>query len=222
MDPRLWRAARFSVRTVNTPVAKVRARRAIAAATRPFKLEVGGIVPRDGWVVTNVNAVTRLYLDATGTWPIEDAALSHVYSDNVIEHLPLEATRAMLRQAHRCLQPGGVIRLITPDVRAHVEMYLSGAPALDEAAARHYRDLGLLVEHPIDVLRIPIGAFGHHEGYVFDFETLSVELAAAGFTDIVRTPTGDSEHPELQGLDVRTSEGGAQLAVEAVRPASGA
>lgn len=217
MNPSLWRAARFSMRTVNTPVARARAKRAIADQSRPFKLEIGGIVPRPGWVITNVNAVTRLYLDATRRWPIEDAALSHVYSDNVIEHLPLEATRAMLREGYRCLQPGGIIRLITPDVRAHVEMYLSGAPALEEAAARHYRDLGLLVEHPIDVLRIPIGAFGHHEGYVFDFETLAAELAAAGFTGIVRTPTGGSDHPELQGLDVRTSEGGAQLAVEASR-----
>ncbi|MGJ9412782.1 class I SAM-dependent methyltransferase [Aeromicrobium sp. CF4.19] len=217
MNPTFRKLARAVVLTGNTPLARARARRAFATAPRPFKLEVGGLSPREGWVVTNVNAVTRLYLDATSTWPLEQSSLSHVYSDNVIEHLTLDATRRMLREAHRCLAPGGIIRLITPDVRAHVEMYLSGATALDEAAARHYRDLGLVVEHPIDVLRIPIGAFGHHEGYVFDLETLTVELEAAGFTDVVRTPTGQSEHPELSGLDVRTSEGGAQLSVEARR-----
>ncbi len=217
VNPTLRKAVRAVVLAGNTPLARGRARRAIASAQRPFKLEIGGLTPREGWVITNVNAVTRNYLDATSTWPIEDGALSHVYSDNVIEHLPLDATRRMLREAHRCLQPGGVIRLVTPDVRAHVEMYLAGAPALDDAAARHYRDLGLVVEHPIDVLRIPIGAFGHHEGYVFDLETLTVELEAAGFTDVVRTATGESAHPELSGLDVRTSEGGAQLSVEATR-----
>lgn len=217
MNPTVYRAVRATVRTVNTPIAKVRARRALGEASRPLKLEIGGLVPRPGWVVTNVNAVTRNYLDATRTWPLEDGSVSHVYSDNVIEHLPLEATRAMLAEAYRCLQPGGVIRLITPDVRAHVEMYLSGQPALDDAAATHYRELGLVVEHPIDVLRIPIGAFGHHEGYVFDFETLKIELEKAGFSDVVRTPTGSSDRPEFAGLDQRTSEGGAQLAVEAVR-----
>ena len=218
MHPTLYKVVRASVRTVNTPLAKRRTQRVLAGAPRPLKLEIGGLAPRDGWVVTNVNAVTRNFLDATRRWPLEDGSVSHVYSDNVVEHLPLDATRRLLREAHRCLLPGGLIRLVTPDVRAHVEMYLSGAPALDDAAAHHYRDLGLVVEHPIDVLRIPIGAFGHHEGYVFDFETLTVELRDAGFVDIVRTPTGTSDHPELSGLDVRTSEGGAQLSVEARRP----
>ncbi|WP_375001007.1 methyltransferase domain-containing protein [Aeromicrobium sp. CTD01-1L150] len=217
MNPTLRKVVRAAVLTINTPLARGRAKRAFAVAPRPFKLEIGGLSPREGWVVTNVNAVTRNYLDATSPWPLEAGAVSHVYSDNVIEHLTLEATRRMLREAHRCLVPGGVIRLITPDVRAHVEMYLSGEPALEDAAARHYRNLGLVVEHPIDVLRIPIGAFGHHEGYVFDFETLRIELESAGFTDVVRTPTGASDRPELSGLDVRTSEGGAQLAVEATR-----
>ncbi|EFQ82057.1 methyltransferase domain protein [Aeromicrobium marinum DSM 15272] len=203
--------------SANTPLAKARTRRVLAKAPRPLKLEIGGLVQRPGWVVTNVNAVTRNYLDATVRWPLEDASVSHVYSDNVIEHLPLEATRAMLREAHRCLQPGGVIRLITPDVRAHVEMYLSGAPALDSAAAQHYRALGLHVEHPIDVLRVPIGEFGHHAGYMYDLETLTVELERAGFHSVVRTPTGSSEHPDFDGLDQRTSEGGAQLSVEATR-----
>lgn len=219
MNPKLYAVARASVRAVNTPVARARTRRVLAQSPRPLKLEIGGLVQREGWVVTNVNAVTRHYLDATRTWPLEAASVSHVFSDNVVEHLPLEATRALLREAHRCLQPGGVIRLITPDVRAHVEMYLSGAPALEDAAAKHYRELGLLVEHPIDVLRIPIGQFGHHSGYVFDFETLRTELEAAGFVDVVRTPTGSSDHPEFDGLDRRTSEGGAQLAVEGTRPA---
>lgn len=217
MNPKLRKVVRGGVLAVNTPMAKVRTRRALAKSDRPLKIEIGGLVQRPGWVVTNVNAVTRNYLDATRRWPLEDASVSHVYSDNVIEHLPLAATRAMLAEAHRCLQPGGVIRLITPDVRAHVEMYLSGAPALEDAAALHYRNLGLVVEHPIDVLRIPIGAFGHHEGYVFDFETLRFELERAGFTDVIRTPTGESGHSEFSGLDRRTSEGGAQLAVEATR-----
>lgn len=219
VNPRLQAVVRAGVRGVNTPLAKARCRRLLEKTPRPLKLEIGGIVQRDGWVVTNVNAVTRNYLDATRRWPLEDDAVSHVFSDNVIEHLPLEANRAMFAEMRRCVRPGGLVRLITPNVRAHVEMYLSGSPALDDAAARHYRSMGLVVEHPIDVLRIPIGAFGHHEGYVWDFETLRSELERAGFVDVVQTATGESEHPEFADLDRRTNEGGAQLAVEARCPA---
>lgn len=209
---------RAVVLTLNTPLAKVRMRRAIRKAATPLRLEIGGITPREGWLITNVNAVTRNYLDATRRWPLDDGTVGFLYSDNVVEHLPLEANRAMFREAFRCMAPGAVVRLITPDVRAHVEMYLSGSAALDTPAARHYKGMGLVVEHPIDVLRVPIGQFGHHEGYMFDFETLKHELEAAGFVDVVRTPMGESDHAEFRDIDQRTSEGGAQLAVEATRP----
>lgn len=217
MHPRVRSVVRPAVMTVNTPVARARATRALAAAPRPFKLEIGGIEPRPGWVVTNVNAVTRLYLDATAPWPIEDGALSHVYSDNVIEHLPLEAGRALMAEAHRCLRPGGVIRFVTPDLRAHVDRYLAGTSPRGDAEARVYEDMGLTVEHPLDWVRIPIASFGHHEGYVYDAETLSAELTRAGFTSVARADLGRSVHPELDGLDNRVEEGGAQMAVEAVR-----
>jgi SAM-dependent methyltransferase len=165
--------------------------------------------------VTNVNAVTRFYLDATKRWPFEDDTLEYVYQDNVIEHLSLDAGRAMLKEAHRCLQPGGIIRIVTPDLRAHVEMYLSGEGALANEASVHYQSLGLVVEHPIDLVRIPIASFGHHEGYLYDFPTLETELLRAGFTGPARFELGVSGHDALRGLDIRSHEGGAQLAVEA-------
>lgn len=217
MHPRLRATARALVRTVNTPVARARLTRVLADAPRPLRLEIGGIVPRSGWVITNVNAVTKNYLDATVRWPLEDASVSHIYSDNVIEHIPLDAGRAMFAEAYRCLQPGGVIRLVTPDIRTHVEMYLTGSGALDSAAGRHYKSMGLTVEHPIDLIRIPIGSFGHHTGYVYDFETLDAELTRAGFRSTVRCELGESEHAALRGLDQRSQEGGAQIAVEALK-----
>jgi len=215
--PRTRAVIRATVRTVNTPVAKARTRRALAAAERPLKLEIGGLLPRDGWVITNVNAVTRNFLDATTRWPIEDESVSYVYSDNVIEHLPLAAGRAMLEQAYRAMQPGGVIRIVTPDIRKHVELYLAGPASVDGDVAKEYRDLGLVVEHSIDLIRIPIGSFGHHEGYVYDFDVLEAELKRAGFHSIVLCEMGESEHPDLQGLDFRLAEEGAQIVVEATR-----
>lgn len=215
MNPRLRAVARVSVRTVNSPVAKARLTRALAKAPRPLKLELGGLTARPGWVVTNVNALAKLYLDATTEWPLEDDSVEYVYADNVIEHIPLEAGRVMLAEAARCLRPGGVIRLVTPDIRSHVEMYLSGADPTESQAGRLYQSMGLTVEHPIDMVRIPIGSFGHHDGYVYDFETLERELIRAGFHSPTRCELGESDHPALAGHDNRGDEGGAQMAVEA-------
>lgn len=215
MVPGVRPIARTGVQAANAPFAKARLRKELDRANFPIRLEIGGHSPREGWIVTNVNAVTRLYLDATTRWPLDDDTVEVVFSDNVIEHLTLQAGRAMLKEARRCLLPKGVIRIVTPDLRAHVEMYLGGKNALENEASSHYRGLGLIVEHPIDLVRIPIASFGHHQGYLYDFETLAVELKRAGFTAIKRFELGSSNHAALRGLDIRSQEGGAQLAVEA-------
>lgn len=206
---------RSGVQIVNSPFAKARLNTVLASTDRPVWLEIGGHTPRERWVVTNVNAVTRLYLDATKRWPLEDGSVKYLYSDNVIEHLTLAAGRAMLREARRCMIPGGAIRIVTPDLRTHVDMYLHGAESLSNDVAAHYRDIGLDVEHPVDLVRIPVASFGHHAGYIYDFETLAAELRNAGFHDPVRCAPGQSAHTAMSGLELRTHEGPAQLAVEA-------
>jgi predicted SAM-dependent methyltransferase len=210
-------AVRSGVEAVNTPFAKSRLRKELtrACGAKPLKIEIGGHNPRDGWLVTNVNAVTRLYLDATTSWPVEAESVDYVFSDNVIEHLSLQAGRQMLLEARKAMRPGGVIRTVTPDLRAHVQMYLQGASVLNNDVSKHYRAIGQQVEHAVDLVRIPVAAFGHHSGYLYDFETLSAELYRAGFRDVVRCELGKSEHDALQELDLRSHEGGAQLAVEA-------
>lgn len=216
--PRLYAAARAAVLTVNTPLARRRADRAIAEAPRPMRLEIGGLQERSGWLVTNVNALARNYLDATERWPFEDGACEVVYADNMIEHVTLEAGRRMIAEAFRCLRPGGVIRLVTPDLRKHVELYLAGRESVDGEIGEFYRSLGLTVAHPVDLVRVPIASFGHHTGYLYDVATLSAELERAGFGDAREWPLSDSSHEALKDLDKRTGEGGAQMAVEATRP----
>lgn len=217
MHPAIRAVVRPPVLAINTPLARRRARSAFDGAARPLKLEVGGLVPRDGWIVTNVNAVTRNYLDATTAWPLEDGSVSHVYSDNVVEHVTLQGARVWFAEAFRCLQPGGVIRLVTPDLRAHVDKYLAGVAPKGDPSAKVYEEIGLTVDHPIDWVRIPIAEFGHHHGYLWDFTTLAAELERAGFSNVQQFQHGQSDRPELRGIDLRADEGGVQLAVEAVR-----
>lgn len=218
MNPRLRACVRETVRTANRPVGTARLRRAVRRLDRPIALEVGGLAERPGWLAVNVNALTRHYMDGTKPWPFEDGALSYVYADNMIEHVPLAGARVFFAEAYRCLRPNGVIRLVTPDVRAHVELYLAGGDVVHSPLVSEYRNLGVVLEHPIDVLRTPIGEFGHHAGYVYDFPTLDAELQRAGFAPASRRELHESEHDMLRGLEERTDQGGLQMVLEAVRP----
>jgi predicted SAM-dependent methyltransferase len=217
MNPHLRKVVRTSVLLANRPVATARFRAAARRAPRPIALEVGGLKRRDGWFMVNVNAVTPYYMDGTKPWSFEDGALSHVYADNMIEHVPLAGARVFFAEAHRCLRPGGVIRLVTPDVRTHVDLYLQGASSVSGALADEYRSLGVVIEHPIDMIRTPIGEFGHHAGYVYDFETLDAELQRAGFSPAKRCNLQESDDPMLRNLEERSAHGSLQMVVEAVR-----
>jgi predicted SAM-dependent methyltransferase len=217
LPPGLRRAMKGAVSAVNRPVATQRFRTVARRLPRPIALEVGGLVPRDGWFMVNVNAVTPYYMDGTKPWIFEDGALSHVYADNMIEHVPLAGARVFLAEAHRCLRPGGRIRLVTPDVRTHVQLYLEGGDVTNSPLADEYRTLGVVVEHPIDLLRTPIGEFGHHAGYVYDFETLDAELQRAGFSPAVRCELQESDDPKLRNLEQRSAHGSLQMVVEAAR-----
>lgn len=210
------RVLRAAVQAANTPPAKRRLSRTLKSTPRPLSLEIGGLQARPGWLVTNVNATAHNFLDATTRWPMEDSAARFIYADNVVEHITLAGTRVMLQEAHRCMAPGGIIRIVTPDIRRHVELYLDGRASLDSPTGRHYRDAGLIVEHPVDLVRVPIASFGHHTGYLYDYETLASELIDGGFRDVVRCELGASVHPELVDLDAGR-EGGSQLVVEARR-----
>jgi hypothetical protein len=211
-------AARRALLTVRAPMAKARLQRAVRSAPEPVALEVGGRAARSGWLVTDAGGQAGYRLDVTKPWPIDEGALSFVYADNIIEDLSLDGGRAFLAEAGRCLRPGGVIRLVTPDIGRHVELYLAGASAVQGAVASRYRSIGVVMEHPVDLMRAPIGGFGHHAGYVYDLEALTGELQRAGFGGIAQEPAGESDHPHLVGLEGGNDAGAyAQLVVEATR-----
>jgi len=62
--------------------------------------------------------VKLLRIDAASDWPLADASLDCVFTSNFLEHLPDKAavTRA-LREAHRCLRPGGRMVCLGPNIR---------------------------------------------------------------------------------------------------------
>lgn len=56
--------------------------------------------------------------DCSKPWPLAEGSLDAVFTSNFFEHLPDKATLARtLREAHRCLKPGGVLIALGPNIR---------------------------------------------------------------------------------------------------------
>lgn len=56
--------------------------------------------------------------------PYPDASMDAVYSSHVLEHFSLQDGAAILSEMHRVLRPGGVIRIVVPDLERVCREYL--------------------------------------------------------------------------------------------------
>src|SRR5262249_51787858 len=65
-----------------------------------------------------------LQTDAREVVPVAPASFQWAYSEHFIEHLTLLEAVFWLKQVHRVLVPGGLLRISTPDLRKYVEGYL--------------------------------------------------------------------------------------------------
>ena len=56
--------------------------------------------------------------------PFEDGQFDAVYHSHVLEHLQPDAGRALLSECLRVLKPGGVMRVVVPDLEQIASLYL--------------------------------------------------------------------------------------------------
>jgi SAM-dependent methyltransferase len=63
--------------------------------------------------------------------PYPHAAFDVVYHSHLLEHFSKESAPVFLRECHRVLKPGGVIRVVVPDLEVIVRLYLE---ALEKAS----------------------------------------------------------------------------------------
>ncbi len=195
---------------------------AAARATGGVRVHIGaGRARLPGWVDTDIDWRCPAHLDLTRPWPLAAGSVAFVYGDNVIEHLSLESARVALRHAYAALAPGGVLRLATPDVEASARSYLENGE-LARLGMQRNREMGREFTHPVQLLaQVYVGA-EHYLGFCYDYAALASEMEAAGF-DVRRCPTGESAHPQLRNLEMRThpAESATQLCVEGTKPAAG-
>jgi predicted SAM-dependent methyltransferase len=199
-----------------------RIRRYLNSTEEP-RLQLGsGPHELPGWLNSDL-LLGDIYLDITRRFPFPDASLAYVHSEHVIEHVPEEAGAQMLREIHRILRPGGVVRLTTPDLAKLVAIYEDRSPVVSRDDYAQYLEAGTYGvphAHAAQVLNTAMRAWGHQ--FLYDEEDLVARLTDAGFSKIERVEPGESSHPLLAGLERHGSEWSNRaeaMTIEAVRGA---
>lgn len=165
------------------------------------------------------------YGDVVKGLPLAANCVDGLYASHVLEHLPLADMRIALAESLRVLKPGGVFRLIVPDLKSRARAYLDAGDAPD-AAHTFMRSTYLGSEGRGNSLgsrlRAAVGNSMHL--WMYDFPAMAAELERAGFVEIRRAAFGDAEDPMFARVETEdrfVTEGIVEVAIEARKPAAG-
>jgi len=142
-----------------------------------------------------------LFGDIVKGLPIPSGTCDLVYCSHVLEHLALEDFRVALKNTLSLLRPGGIFRMVMPDMRHSVKTYLDDP---SPSACEHFiRETGLGREHrprsTAGLIKAWLGNSPHL--WMWDYSALQEELIRAGFVSIRPAKFGDSSHPAFADVE---------------------
>lgn len=171
-------------------------RRPVEASAPPLRLHLGcGQSPIPDWVNIDVQALPGVdrVLDVRNGLPFENVAA--IYAEHFLEHLDVEDGLACLSECRRVLAPNGVLRISTPN--------------LDWVLATHYRHGQWPAEEDAvsDCFMMNRAFHGWGHRFLYNRQALVAALRSAGFADVSMHRYGESDVPELRGLERHEKSG---------------
>jgi len=181
------KSMRDGVKTTLTRALAPRERRraaAIVASGRELRLHPGcGPNHLDGWI--NIDLVSTgpdLAWDLSRPAPFPDGSVAVIFNEHMLEHLPLPAAMGFLRECHRLLAAGGVLRVGVPDFGRYLRDY-AGDRALI-GCCRPGRPTALIALSEL------VFCYGHAS--IWDEDTLVGAFTEAGFASPAVHAFGES------------------------------
>lgn len=147
-----------------------------------------------GWANLDIAGTGNLIWDLRKPLPLGRNTIRFVYTEHFIEHITREDAKKLLIHCRSAMAPDAVIRVSTPDLRELALRYVNGDLINVPHGGWYPKTLCQMVNEGMRM-------WGHT--YVYDEEELCNLLTEAGFIDIKKVSWGESEHPELRGLETR-------------------
>jgi predicted SAM-dependent methyltransferase len=159
-----------------------------------LKINIGnGPFKHEGWI--NVDCSISLNKDVVACdlrrkWPLRSGSAKYIFSEHVFEHFGYpDEIGHILKECHRILKPGGVLRVIVPNAERYLRAYAED----DEAFVR---EVGGESASKLSVVNVMMRENGFHK-YAYDYSELQRVLLSAGFRNVTRSSLNNSAHHDL-------------------------
>ena len=172
--------------------------------SRALQLHIGsGPYVLDGWINLDVFPA-QLSTNVLWGLPFVDGQCRYIFLSHLLEHLfyPTDAM-ALLQDIHRILEPGGVVRIVVPDIAQCIAAYQDGDTGFFRDRVEHWGagdGQATRLEHFLAYAGAgpdPAWLFEAHK-FGYDQETLIRALQRAGFKTILPSTYMASTHSALR------------------------
>lgn len=145
--------------------------------------------------------------------PYPDNSVDLIRCSHLIEHLTLEEAKNLLKEVHRTLKPGGIVRISTPDAKIIVRHYQNQDMSFFNAIQPPE-----YVQAPTEGERLSLILFSgdYQRRAIYDYDMLRSFLDQAGFSKIQQVSPGFSQS-EIMKSDTQDQHVEVSLIVECIR-----
>lgn len=181
-----------------------------------IKLNLGsGYYKLQGWINVDLDAISRpdVVADLSKGLPFADSTADFMHTEDFIDQLPLPEAMRFLVECRRILKPGGVIRVLTPDVEKLAQLYLQQPDRL-LWFWRQAVSTPLVLGTAAEVFNLGMRIAGHT--FLYDAETFSRMAETCGFI-AQKVTYRQSSYEDLRGLDLRDPDHAISLYFDCVR-----
>lgn len=141
--------------------------------------------------------------DITQPLPMATASTDIVFSEMCIEHVTHQQAWSFLCECHRILKPGGLIRIVIPDFSLSWRLKDPDWLRVNQGVTNND---GTLRDQMKSIL------FGHGHQGLWNAQLLRDVMEAIGFSGVRIHCAGESDRPELRGLEQHEKSVGKKVA----------
>jgi predicted SAM-dependent methyltransferase len=151
------------------------------------------------------------YMNLNKKWDFTDCSVDVVYASHLFEHLSLKSADLFLKESYRTLKPGGIIRIVVPDLYQIAKKYITEYIEMDNGDPTEFIMWAINMHregqygNPSILKKIiyELQGYPHQHKFMYDDKSLMNKIEAYGFKELTSLSYGFSnlikEIKEVEG-----------------------